>query len=296
MTAVKSYPLMFSVCAHNIDRMLTMISNKILRFVILGLWFAGFSAAAQAQDTGTQVQRHADEMIPIASGLYTPLYKSEGDSGRIAVPSFYIDRYPVTNADFLAFVTENPGWQRSRVKSIFADQTYLQHWRGDLDPGRNVEKSPVTNVSWFAARAYAKWKGKRLPTLAEWEYVASASTANPYGTDEPGFNDAILEWYSQPSPDALPAVGMTAANYWGVYDLHGLAWEWVSDFNSALITGESRADSGLERKLYCGSGSVGSSDVSNYAAFMRYAFRSSLKAQYAVANLGFRCAKDRAMP
>ena len=47
---------------------------------------------------------------------------------------------------------------------------------------------------------------------------------------------------------------------------------------------------GLDRNLFCAGGSVGATDVSNYAAYMRYAFRASLKANYAVANLGFRCA------
>ncbi len=75
-------------------------------------------------------------------------------------------------------------------------------------------------------------------------------------------------------------------------DLHGLVWEWTSDFNSALVTGDARGDTGLERQLFCGAGSLGASDRANYAAFMRFGFRSSLRAGYTVHNLGFRCAKD----
>ena len=74
--------------------------------------------------------------------------------------------------------------------------------------------------------------------------------------------------------------------------MHGLVWEWVDDYNTALVTGESRGDSGLDRNLFCGSESVGSSDPKDYAAFMRFAFRSSLEAKYTVRNLGFRCATD----
>jgi formylglycine-generating enzyme required for sulfatase activity len=74
--------------------------------------------------------------------------------------------------------------------------------------------------------------------------------------------------------------------------LHGLVWEWVADFNTAMVTGDARGDTGLDRQLFCGSGSQGARDVQNYPAFMRYAFRSSLKASYCVHNLGFRCAKD----
>jgi len=75
--------------------------------------------------------------------------------------------------------------------------------------------------------------------------------------------------------------------------LHGLVWEWVLDFNTQMVTGDSRADNaGLERGLFCGAGAQGARNVENYASFMRFGFRSSLEARYCVHNLGFRCAKD----
>ena len=76
--------------------------------------------------------------------------------------------------------------------------------------------------------------------------------------------------------------------------MHGLVWEWTRDFNNALITGASRSDSGVERNLFCGGGAVGSSDFTDYGAFMRFAFRGSLRGDYAVSSLGFRCARDTA--
>lgn len=220
--------------------------------------------------------------VVIPAGTYTNLFKNEGV---VAVASFALDRHPVTNAEYLEFVRAHPAWQRSRVKRIFADASYLSHWAGDLEPGpRAHAHSPVVQVSWFAARAYAKWKQQRLPTLAEWEWAARAEGSNTVAS--------ILAWYGRPVRGPLPAVGSTFANAHGVWDLHGLIWEWVEDFNTALVTGESRADTGLERNLFCGSGAVGASSFDDYAAFMRYAFRSSLKANYTVPNLGFRCAKD----
>ena len=92
--------------------------------------------------------------------------------------------------------------------------------------------------------------------------------------------------------EILPEVGSGEPNYWGVQDLHGLIWEWVADFNTALVTGESRGDTGLERSLFCGAGSLGAPERDNYPAFMRFGFRGSLKANYTVHNLGFRCAKS----
>jgi formylglycine-generating enzyme required for sulfatase activity len=232
-------------------------------------------------------------MVKISEGYYSPLYKSGEKDSRQKVESFYMDVYPVTNSEFLEFVKVNTKWSRSKVKRIFADKSYLKHWKSDFELGNSVNpNSPVINVSWFAAKAYAEWKGKRLPTVAEWEYVASASKTRPNANDDMDNINRILKWYSKKSPENLPAVGSTEKNYWKVFDLFGLIWEWNYDFNTALVTGESRGDSNLERNLFCGSSSASAKDVKNYPAFMRYGFRSSLKANYTVHNLGFRCVKD----
>jgi len=232
-------------------------------------------------------------MVLIRDGAYRPLFRAENDPKEIPVMAFYLDAFPVTNGDFLEFVRANPRWRHSRVKRIFADESYLKHWAGDCELGTNAPaKAPVTFVSWFAAKACAQWQGKRLPTVAEWEYAASASPTRPDGENDAEFKRQVLAWYSTPAPAKLPAVGLSPTNFWGVHDLHGLVWEWVADFNTAMVTGDARGDSGLDRALFCGPGSQGAKDVQNYPAFMRYGFRSSLKASYCVHNLGFRCAKD----
>lgn len=232
-------------------------------------------------------------MVTLPAGVYRPFFRAEKDPKEVSVGAFALDARPVTNADFLEFVGANPRWRRSQVKRLFADSSYLQEWVGDLDfgPAGNGAR-PVVFVSWFAAKAFATWKGRRLPTTAEWEYAAAAGFASPDGAKEPEFVRAVARWYSAPAPATLPKVGAGDANFFGVYDLHGLVWEWTSDFNSTFVNGDARGDTGLERQLFCGAGSLGAGDRANFPTFMRLGFRSSLKAAYTVHNLGFRCARN----
>jgi sulfatase modifying factor 1 len=231
-------------------------------------------------------------MALIPAGRYAPLVRTQDEPAEVAVDAFWLDVAPVTNAEFLAFVRANPTWRRSAITPLFADRGYLADWADDLELGPLAPPAaPVVRVSWFAARAYARWLGKRLPTTAEWEHAAAAGWTTPRGRDEPGFQAALLAWLTRPTPQPLPSTAAGRPNFHGVYDLHGLVWEWVSDFNTAMVTGESRGDTGLERNLFCGAGAAGLRDPSDFPAFMRSGFRSSVRASYAVPNLGFRCAR-----
>ena len=228
-------------------------------------------------------------MALIKGGSYIPLYGA--DSTWVNVDDFYMDPFPVTNEEFLDFVQKNPEWQKSEIIELFADERYLFNWKNDDSLGEHMNKrSPVTNVSWFAAKKFCECQGKRLPSLDEWEYAAMADEETPDARVKESYNQNILSWYETPKTFENN-IGSTFKNYWGVYDLHGLVWEWTMDFNSVLLSSESRKDSG-DPNLFCGSASVGATDLMNYAAFMRYAFRGSIKARYSIQNLGFRCAQD----
>jgi formylglycine-generating enzyme len=89
-----------------------------------------------------------------------------------------------------------------------------------------------------------------------------------------------------------PVVGSGFRNAYGVSDLHGVVWEWVSDFNSLLVSDDSRATSGRDHPLFCAAGVVGATDPNNYPAFLRYGFRAALEGRTTVGSLGFRCAQD----
>ncbi len=230
----------------------------------------------------------------ISAGAYVALYGK--DTMKVRVNNLLMDVYPVTNYQYLEFVHTNQRWRKSRVKAIYSDKNYLTAWLNDTLFSPVADSSaPVTNVSWFAAKAYCECRGERLPTVDEWEYAAMANQTLADARAIKSYNQFILNWYETPDT-YLKKTGSTFRNYWGVYDLHGLVWEWTMDFNAVMISGESRKDVSNDPLLFCGSGSEGANDLMNYAAFMRYAFRGSLKANYSIQNLGFRCVKDTLVP
>jgi sulfatase modifying factor 1 len=232
-------------------------------------------------------------MARVGPGELHPLYAATADATTVKVDAFSLDRTPVTNAEFLAFVRVHGRWRRDRVARIYADDGYLAHWAApeDLGPGARPDQ-PVTRVSWFAARAYCSALGKRLPTENEWELAAIAGERNPDGAAEPGFRERVLAWYATPATNDLQPVGQRPANYWGIHDLHGLVWEWVLDFNGTLVSSDSRTGKSADRLQFCGAGAFVAGDKQDYASFMRLAFRGSLEARYTARSLGFRCARD----
>lgn len=231
------------------------------------------------------------KMVIIPATSYTPFFRLP-NTPPVEIKSFKLDETAVTNAEFLEFVKANPQWQKSRVNRLFADSNYLKYWEGDLSIGeknKDIYNSPVVNVSWFAAKAFATWKGKRLPTVAEWE---TAGAANMVNSKYKNLTEYILNWYTKPNEKVLPQIKTAGKNTYGLYDMHGLIWEWTFDFNSFIKSGDSRANTQDELKLFCASSSLYVKDKSDYASFLRYSYRGSLKGNFCIANLGFRCAAD----
>lgn len=234
-------------------------------------------------------------MARLPEGDFMPFFQESPGKGKARVapapsrmPAFRLDVFPVTNGQFLDFVREHPEWRKSRIKPLFADQHYLAKWRADLelaDAGAAAE--PVTDVSWFAAEAYCEAQGLRLPTTEQWEYALADR-----GRKQNEIAQQSLDWFSLPNPKHLSAVGRGEPNGYGVHDLVGLVWEWTLDYSSFMTGTEQRNTSGKDDAAFCGSGSIGVSDPTDYPAFMRYAMRSSLKANYTMENVGFRCEGD----
>lgn len=138
----------------------------------------------------------------------------------VHLDAFYMDKYETTNAQYKEFIDANPQWQKNRIPKKYHDGDYLKHWNGNDYPPDKANH-PVVYVSWYAAMAYAEWRGKRLPTEAEWERAArgswhwraiNADTAN----------------YGEKVGDTTP-VGTYPPDASGLYGMAGNVWEWCLD-------------------------------------------------------------------
>ncbi|WP_229259955.1 formylglycine-generating enzyme family protein [Duganella aquatilis] len=138
---------------------------------------------------------------------------------------FFIDRYPVSNAQFKAFIDAS-GYRPAD------DANFLKHWKNGSYPAGWGNK-PVTWVSLEDARAYAAWAGKRLPHEWEWQYAASGGDGRTY----PWGNDWRADAVPKPAsgrlvvtPDDVDAHPQGASPF-GVQDLVGNVWQWTDEYS-----------------------------------------------------------------
>jgi len=251
---------------------------------------------AASQRAPAPAPAHLEKAAPsplaaIPAGRYRPFYKGTTQGESIAVGPFLLERTPVSRAQFLTFVAASPKFRKGSIQPLFAEPSYLSDWRSEFDPGAGASSQPVTFVSWFAARAYCESHGRRLPTMIEWEHAATvegedaaAPKVEPTADGVPGSvaSEAAFRF----------AMGRSRAQTKDAQaPVFGEVWEWTSDFNSIFVPkGSVNAKSG-DSSLFCGDG-MRAVDATDYGGFLRHSFRNSLKANYTLKNLGFRCAKD----
>lgn len=198
---------------------------------------------------------------------------------RVRLDSFLIDEHEVTNAQYLVFC-EATGHKLP------------EFWNTPIfRSGRGFENYPVTGISWWDAKAYAEWAGKRLPTEAEWEYAARGGLV---GMDFPNGNT----WLQQSLPpdstgwtNRTEPVKTYEPNGYGLHDMGGNVWEWVADFYSETYYQQNESDNpqgppnGSFRSLRGGSWHSGS-------MCKRVYYRRGLPGNWCDFAVGFRCAKN----
>jgi iron(II)-dependent oxidoreductase len=177
---------------------------------------------------------------------------NERPAHQVDLPAFWLDTTPVTNAAFIEFIADGgyddprwwtaAGWEHRQRAGLVAPL----FWSPGGGPGQRDQwvrtsfgvtgpvagDEPVLHVSWYEADAYARWKGRRLPTEAEWEKAARFDPASgrsrryPWGDADPTQDVANLgQRYLRPAPAGSYPAGAAPC---GARQLIGDVWEWTS--------------------------------------------------------------------
>jgi formylglycine-generating enzyme required for sulfatase activity len=237
---------------------------------------------------------------------------AEAPVHRVDVSAFMIDRFEVTNQEFAAFVealdyvtdAERHGWGWHWTGRWH--RLAKANWRAPQGPGSSIlgrADHPVVQVSWHDARAYCHWRGKRLPTEAEWERAARGpgnrryawGDAPPreagvfrasYGSDHCCAADTADGFLSTAPGGSFPEGRSTE----GVDDLTGNVWEWVEDGYDPGFYARSPASNPLNHdptlmKVIRGGG------WGNAPEGLRATLRHANPPHYGLSMVGIRCAK-----
>lgn len=262
------------------------------------------------------VAEPATEMLWVAGGPFvmgggsgSDWYDNEVPAHTVNVEGFFIDAHPVTNAQFAGFLAaggyatpaywSRAGWAWRTQHGIEAPP----YWRregagwvaaGHFGNGTLVADAPVMNVSWFEADAYARWRGVRLPTEAEWEkaagWYAQRRQALPYawGTAAP---DASRCNHERHFGITTPVGQFTPRSPAGCADMNGNVWEWTASLFAPYPRFEPYPYAGYSLPYFDGGHYVlrGGSWASR-GSIVRNTFRNWFVPETRRIFAGFRCA------
>ncbi|MBN2694474.1 alpha/beta fold hydrolase [bacterium] len=241
----------------------------------------------------------ADNMCLIPAGTFT-MGCAVGDSNcgsnesprhSVTLSAYKMDRYEVTVAQFRACV--NAGVCTSENFKVYHKNTdqYCNIFR----IGNSYDNHPMNCVNWNGAKQYCEWKGKRLPTEAEWEYAArgSNSTKYPWGNQKPTSKYAV---YGSSIGTAVVGSKPLGKSPFGLYDMGGNVWEWTNDWyvvyddNNGIPVKNPQQLGGSTFKVLRGGG-WGNSN--NYSLTLCSSCRFRFNPSSLGSSIGFRCVQSQ---
>ena len=235
----------------------------------------GKTASAQPQERSMALVPAGEFMMGSSAGD-----PDEQPVHRVYVDAFLMDKYEVTVEQYAAFLQAK--WIDRPTDWKTMNQSSHQ-------------KRPVANVDWPDADAYCKWVGKRLPTEAEWEKAARGTDHRlyPWGNESPTRVYANLKKETWSNHWALSTVGSyeDGKSPYGIYDMAGNVWEWVSDwydqdyYKTSPVRNPTGPATGGHKVIRGGSWGSGEKDL-------RSTDRDNHLPSFRGLGTGFRCAKS----
>jgi formylglycine-generating enzyme len=263
--------------SNNHNRRPQGMKKKIFNYLIILLLFA-------MTLSGQETKKNDSLIVLIPTGEFTMGKDIKNGLGfgpehKVKVDSFFMDKYEVTNRDYLKFC-QATGYNLP------------EFWNTDIfQSGEKYLDYPVVGIYWHEANKYAEWAGKRLPTEAEWEYAARGDLV---GKDFPNGDKWSKEKARQDSSgwkNLIEPVGKYEPNGFGLYDMGGNVWEWVADrysetyYNESDYVNPKGPDKGANRVIRSGSWHSGE-------MCKKVFYRKGLISTWCDFAVGFRCAKD----
>lgn len=264
-----------------------------------------------------QIEKNKDslEMVYFEGGtikIGSQNLPNEQPAFEMEIQPFYLDKNLVTVAEFRIFVnetsytTEAEKFGDSGVFSFEKGNWELlkgANWEFPLgkDKPKAIDNHPVTHVSWNDAKAYAAWKGKRLPTEFEWEFAAKngKNSNNKYAWGnsivvEGKYQANVWQGNSIQEQEVLDGflltspVGTYPASEMGLFDMGGNVWQWCDNYFKPYPYNKSQApQSPNVRSTRGGSFMFDQALENSYTT----TFRSQNSIDTSLFNMGFRCAK-----
>ncbi len=209
------------------------------------------------------------------TGMRPLILRDDRPAHTVKIDAFWMDAAEVTHSAYAEFLAAT-------------GRRAPYHWLGGEMPARLADH-PVYSVDWEDAQAYCQWRGKRLPTEAEWERAARGGLEGenyPWGKGKPSRSAAR---YS--TPEGAAPVAQHPANAFGLHDMAGNVAEWCQDRFERTYYSTSPAENpqgpaeGMYRIIRGGAWSDGPNRITVF-------FRNWARPNQRTPNLGFRCVKD----
>jgi serine/threonine-protein kinase len=258
------------------------------------------------------VQVPAGQFLMGATSADTDADPQEKPPHTVYLDAFWIDRTEVTNAQYARFLNAQGGHRARcggqdciRTRAEGGD-SHIQQQDGQYSAQSSFGSHPVIEVSWYGAQAYCRWAGGRLPTEAEWEKAGRGTTGHkyPWGNSFGGGKantcdrncpaenrkTGINDRYARTAPVGSFQAG---ASPYGVLDMAGNVWEWVSDwygeayYRSSPASNPQGPSSGGQKVIRGGSWRF-------VPWYSRATARDGDNPAEMFAGVGFRCVNDEA--